>query len=193
MTGRPSGTIKGHVSWSALLLEDLLSPRQRRRLQAHLSCCRSCRKRAQEVRAVRMLLAHAGRVPAPRPFTLVTKPPRNRKWLWYPFLRTATAGMAAFALVVFFTSLLMCGAVPPSTGCFRWSTNTPTEIMGALSGGTPRGTATSYASFERPLPPKEGAAIGPLLRLLQTVGLTTLGILMGLTFWAYRKERPFLM
>lgn len=188
-----SGNIHGkHVRPRTLLLEDLLSPQQRARVDAHLKRCPACQQRAEEIRAVRRVLAQAGPVAAPRTFTLHAGQRLRRRRLWYPFLRTATLGVAAFVWIVFVASLLLYDAVSPSAAGSSGSVTrgAPTAIIGAIS--TPRCTTTAYVPFESPASGDGRAFIGLLVRFLEIAGLGLLGASMVLTLWAYRKERLFL-
>lgn len=194
MSDGPRNDPGRHVRPRTLLLEDLLTPRQRARVDAHLERCPACRQRAEEIRAVRRLLARTGPVTAPRAFTLGGGQCGQRKRLWYPLLRTVTLGIAAFVWIVFVASLLLQDATSPSLpGSSRSVARvSSTAIIGTIASGTPRCTTTASVSFENPGPQSGRALVGLVVRTLEIAGLGLLAASMALTLWAYRKERPFL-
>jgi hypothetical protein len=158
-----------------------------------------CRSREQEPHSeewvvIREILAKARPIDLPRSFVLTSGQllkPRRR--LWYPYLRTITAGVAAFVLLVFAASLWMPdGQAPsltypsPSAKCVA-----PTTILRAAARTTARSTASASPEIAAPALEEGPRGAEAILRFLGVGGLALLGVFLSLTCWAYRKERRF--
>lgn len=201
-------------------LDHDLSPRRWRRVERHLQSCSYCRKQLAQMRAVRSLLRRAPDVQPPRDFTLSAEavPARAGK-LWYPRLRAATTVLAVLVLAIFALGLSQPARIGLVTLAPRAVAATPTPRVtsppasvavapaitrrpaptgvGILATPYP-GPSTPPARIEGTVSPAEagpsGAPPAPfhLWPVLEVVGLSLLGVMVGLTWLAYRQERHLL-
>lgn len=212
----------------ARFLDGDLSPRRTRDLLRHLPQCPTCRQRLREFEALRDALRSAPALRLPKEsFALSPRDlPARRKVLWYPFLRTVTAAVAALVLVFFLASLLVPAAFEPafSSPAKGERPHPPAVVEPAITRRTPpsatglvtalpahltvtpvlAGTAypsplsasphTSMAAIpqNQAAPPGPESPAWPLMAGLRLGGLLLLGLVAGLTWLAYRRERAFL-
>lgn len=197
-----------------------LPPKREQRLRRHLEKCPDCRRSLYEVRAVRSLLKDAPSPLPPRQLALSPEQVRrSRPVLWYPVFRTATAVVAVLVLFLFLAEPLLL--IPqPATATPRpvavkaspsiSSSPKPAVVAPAFTRRpAPTGLSvpaeTAYPEpkplpwirvattrTEPPVAPSTGGKAEISLWPLRAGGLLLLGLSLGLTWRAYRRERVFL-
>ncbi len=204
----------------AALEGGFLSPKRERRLRQHLEECPDCRRHLDEVRSVRSLLKNVSYPLPPRKLTLSPEQVRRgRPVLWYPVFRMATAVVAVLVLFLFLAEPLLL--IPrPATATPRPIATKPTPSISPspkpavvapafTRRPAPTGLSvpveTAYPEpkpspwirvvtprTEPPVAPSTDGKAGISLWPLRAGGLLLLSLSLGLTWWAYRRERVFL-
>lgn len=199
---------------------DFLSLRRKQLLRRHLEECPDCRRYVSEVRAVRSLLKDVPSPLPPRPLALSPEQVRrSRPVLWYPVFRTATAVVAVLVFFLFLAEPLLliprpatatprpvaAKPSPPISPSPKPAVVAPAFTRRPAPTGLSALSETAYPNPEPSpwirvtstrtqslaTPSTDGKAEIPLWSL-RAGGLFLLSLGLGLTRWAYRRERAFL-
>lgn len=204
----------------SLYLAGAVSPHRQTRIQQHLLECVDCSRRLQELQSVCVLLQQAPEVVPPRNFTLPVRAARSyREVLWYPVLRSLTTIAAVLLLGLFGVSILQpvqqtpvaaqptVALKPPPSVTQPHPTvmvapvitrrAVPTASAGISGYPAPvESTPWIQATVSRPTTAPEQPSVQPAPEPVdwwpwQVMGMSLLGLFLGLTWVFYRRERGF--